>query len=286
MPTTMLTSEQPATVPFQRTSAHRTPCSQRQDGSPARHQVPPAGDEPDDAALIAAVRDGQHAAYGVLFRRHRPAAYNLANQLTNRAIDPDDLVAEAFAKVFAIMRAGGGPHATFRAYLLTSLRHVAYDRTRRARKVEFTEDVETFAIDTNNPELIAEPFQDTAVAQLERGLVARAFARLSERWQEVLWRLEVEEMTPVEIAPVMGLTPNGVSALAYRAREALRQAYLQEYVAEPDGQPEACRVITGKLGAWQRGGLSKRETAQVDAHLETCPACRAVAAELWQELPA
>ncbi|GAB3162250.1 hypothetical protein GCM10027258_81010 [Amycolatopsis stemonae] len=286
MPTTMLPSDQPATVPFQRTPVHRTPGSRRPDSAPATRGIQSAGDEPDDAALITAVRAGQHGAYGVLFGRHRLAAYNLAAQLANRANDPDDLVAEAFAKVFAIMRAGGGPHGTFRAYLLTTLRHIAYDRTRRARKVEFTDDVETFAIDTNHTQLIAEPFRDTAVATLERSLVARAFALLSERWQEVLWRLEVEEMAPAEVAPLMGLTANGVSALAYRAREGLRQAYLQVYVAEPDNQPDECRVISGKLGAWQRGGLAKRETAQVDAHLDACPVCSAVAAELQQELPA
>jgi anti-sigma factor RsiW len=32
--------------------------------------------------------------------------------------------------------------------------------------------------------------------------------------------------------------------------------------------------------AWTRGGLAKREKAQVEAHLDTCERCRALAAEL------
>jgi predicted anti-sigma-YlaC factor YlaD len=41
-----------------------------------------------------------------------------------------------------------------------------------------------------------------------------------------------------------------------------------------------CRATTDRLGAWTRDGLSKRETAQVEAHLHECDPCRALAAEL------
>src|SRR2546430_10213444 len=45
-----------------------------------------------------------------------------------------------------------------------------------------------------------------------------------------LWQLEVEGKTPAEVAPMFGLSGNGASALAMRAREGLRQAYLQEHI--------------------------------------------------------
>ena len=63
------------------------------------------------------------------------------------------------------------------------------------------------------------PFQDTAVEQFESGAAAKAFASLPERWQVVLWHLEVEGQKPADIAPLLGMSPNSVSALAYRARE-------------------------------------------------------------------
>ena len=44
------------------------------------------------------------------------------------------------------------------------------------------------------------------MAQLESGLAARAFARLPERWQTVLWHTEVEQECPADVAPVLGLT--------------------------------------------------------------------------------
>jgi RNA polymerase sigma factor (sigma-70 family) len=235
--------------------------------------VPADFQGPSDAELIDAVRKGTVSAYGSLYERHVASAYNLARQLSRSPAEADDLVSEAFAKVLDTLRGGRGPDSAFRAYLLTALRHTAYDKTRRDRKIELSDDVETAG-----GAKLAEPFSDPAVAGLERSLAAQAFARLPERWQAVLWHTEVEGQSPAEVAPILGLTANGVSALAYRAREGLRQAYLQVHLAETT--ESRCRATAERLGAWTRSSLAKREKAQVEAHLDECTRCRALAAEL------
>ena len=229
-----------------------------------------------DAVLIDAVRDGDLDVYGALYARHVAAAYNLARQLTRSQAQDDDLVSDAFAKVLASLKQGGGPDAAFRAYLLTATRHTAYDKTRRDRKLELSDDVET--VSGINPDAVSAPFVDTAVIKLEKSLAAQAFTRLPPRWQAVLWHTEVEGLSPGQVAPILGLTPNGVSALAYRAREGLKQAYLQVSLAEVCDQ--RCRTTVDRLGAWTRDGLGKRETAQIVAHLDECASCRALTAEL------
>ncbi len=232
--------------------------------------VPADVQGPSDAELIESVRGGTIDAYGQLYERHVAAAYNLARQLARSQAEADDLVSEAFAKVLDTLRAGRGPDSAFRAYLLTALRHTAYDKTRRDKKLDLTEDMTDVA-----PPVA---FSDTAVAGLERSMAARAFAALPERWQMVLWHTEIEGQSPAEVAPLLGLTANGVSALAYRAREGLKQQYLQMHLAETE--TERCKATVDKLGAWTRAGLSKREATQVDAHLDECGRCRALAAEL------
>ena len=227
-------------------------------------------DGPSDAELITAVRGGDGDAYGQLYRRHGPSARHLARQLTRSPAEVDDLVSEAFAKVLDTLRGGGGPDTAFRAYLLTTLRNTLYDRVRRDRRLELSDDMSR-----HDPGV---PWVDTAVAGLESSLAARAFARLPERWQTVLWHTEVEQETPAEVAPLLGLTPNGVAALAYRAREGLRQAYLQEHLADVAG--DQCRYTVERMGAWARGGLSARERARVDDHLAGCDRCRLLASEL------
>lgn len=232
--------------------------------------------DPSDADLIDAVRNGDTAAFASLYERHAAAAYNLARQLALSKTEQDDLVSEAFEKMLATLSAGRGPDSAFRAYLLTALRHTAYDNTRRNRKVELADDVSQ--VSGVSAEAVSVPFTDPAVAGLERSMAARAFARLPVRWQAVLWHTEVEGQSPAAVAPILGLTPNGVSALAYRAREGLKQAYLQEYLAEATDR--RCRATTDRLGAHTRDGLSRREKAQVETHLHECPRCRALAAEL------
>src|SRR5882724_1695374 len=116
--------------------------------------VPADVHEPSDADLIESVRNGVISAYGSLYERHVRAAYNLARQLARSPAEADDLVAEAFAKVLDTLRAGRGPDLAFRAYLLTALRHTAYDKTRRDRKIELADDVGTVA----SAEAVSVPF--------------------------------------------------------------------------------------------------------------------------------
>ncbi|GGU45132.1 hypothetical protein GCM10010178_42120 [Lentzea flava] len=233
------------------------------------------GRPPSDADLIDAVRDGKIEAYGKLYERHVRAANLLAMQLSSSPSDADDLVADAFAKVLAALRTGGGPGAAFRPYLLTAVRHAAYDRTRKEKRLELAGDVEEIP---GAVRATSVPFRDKAVEDLDQALAATAFASLPERWQTVLWHTAIEGQSPGEIAPLLGLTANGVSAMAFRAREGLRKAFLQAHVAtEP---PERCRTTVTKLGAWTRGGLKGREAMQLDAHLDDCAECRSLASEL------
>ena len=232
--------------------------------------VPAADPGVPDADLAAAVRSGDLEAYGELYRRHVGAARTQARQLAGPGPEADDLVAEAFARVLDMLRAGGGPQAAFRAYLLATLRNTLRDRARRDRRLEWSDDMAR-----HDPGV---PWEDTAVAALEAALAARAFRRLPERWQRVLWLTEVEQAPPTRVAALLGLSPNGVAALAYRAREGLRRAYLQEHLAAGAGRAHAPTVE--RLGAWARGGLTPRLRTRVDAHLAACPDCRARAREL------
>jgi RNA polymerase sigma factor (sigma-70 family) len=224
---------------------------------------------PSDAELITRVRGGDLPAYGILFDRHREAAHRLARQLS-RSPDSDDLVAEAFTKVLSVLRNGGGPDIAFRAYVLTAVRRLHIDRMREAARVEPSDDLERFDAGT--------AFEDPALDGFERSAAARAFSSLPERWQLVLWHLEVEGQKPAEIAPLLGLGANSVSALAYRAREGLRQAYLQMHLA--DGAGEKCRWTTEHLGAHVRDGLSRRDSAKVAEHLDECHRCTGLYLEL------
>ena len=228
-------------------------------------------DGPGDAELISAVRGGDVDAYGELFARHVDAARRLARQLSGPA-DADDLVSDAFTKVLTVLQRGGGPDLAFRAYLLTAVRRLHVDRIRAGSRLRPVDDLAPF-----DPGL---PFHDTAVEGFDNAAAARAFASLPERWQMVLWHTEVELQKPADIAPLLGMSANSVSALAYRAREGLRQAFLSQHATDPDDVD--CAWTRDHLGAYVRGGLSRRDASRVDEHLAACRACAAVYLELTE----
>mgnify|MGYP003886376071 CR=1 FL=1 len=227
-----------------------------------------------DADLLAAVRGGDSSAFAELYERHAPAARKVARQYASSDADAEDITSDAFAKVFSVVQGGGGPEEAFRAYLFTVVRRLAYATAQGTQRVQVTDEVATFESAFGPAGSVEEP----ALEGFERSVVARAYNSLPERWQAVLWYTEVEGLSAAEIAPLLGLTANGVSALSYRAREGLREAYLQSHLATAPGA--RCEAVAGKLGSYVRGGLSNRDTSAVESHLEGCTACQALVAEL------
>ena len=231
--------------------------------------APAAADTRSDAALIAAVRGGDVEAYGLLYARHVDSARRLARALSTDG-EADDLVSEAFAKVLVVLQRGDGPDTALRPYLLTALRRLHVDRVRSVARTRPTDDIAAYDA--------GEAFHDTAVAGFESGAAARAFASLPERWQLVLWHLEVEGQKPAEVAPLLGISANSVSALGYRAREGLRQAFVSMHAQTADD--ERCATTRARLGAFIRNDVSRRDSAAIEAHLRDCRECAAIYLEL------
>ncbi|WP_409201810.1 zf-HC2 domain-containing protein [Microbacterium testaceum] len=107
----------------------------------------------------------------------------------------------------------------------------------------------------------------------DQSLAAHSFRSLPARWQEVLWYSEVEQMKPAEIAPLLGMRPNAVAALAVRAREGLRQGWIQAHLRASDASDEHAWTLE-RAGRYARGALSNPHRRIIDHHLEQCPECR------------
>ncbi|WP_044568734.1 sigma-70 family RNA polymerase sigma factor [Arthrobacter sp. M2012083] len=223
-----------------------------------------------DADLVLRVRSGDQGAFASLFDRHRDMArYVAAGQVDNRA-DIEDIVSEAFVSIHQALMRGKGPDTFFRAYLLTAVRRIAQAHNRMAARSLPVSD--SFVLDR-----VEDP-ADPAVVGFESSTVAAAFKSLPERWQEVLWYVDIEGMKPAAASEVLGITPNGVSSLAIRAREGLRQAYLQGHIKGSTGKE--CEGYADQLGAYSRNGLSRRAHQKVQVHLESCSKCTALLLDL------
>ncbi len=73
---------------------------------------------------------------------------------------------------------------------------------------------------------------------------------------------------------------NGTRVLASRAREGLKQAYLQAHVSATLTMDEECARYADRLGAYARGGLRTRAERGLRKHLEECAKCRLAAGQI------
>ncbi|MEV6265458.1 sigma-70 family RNA polymerase sigma factor [Streptomyces sp. NPDC051784] len=245
-----------------------------------------AGHGPSDAQLIQGMRAGDGQAYEELFRRHSGAVRRYARTCCRDAHTADDLTAEVFARTLQAVRGGKGPEEAVRAYLMTAVRHVAAAWTRSARREQLVDDFAVFAAQATRSSELSEA--DTlelgadvlAMHEADRSMAMQAFRSLPERWQAVLWHTTVEEESPSEVAPLFGLTANATAVLAVRAREGLKQAYLQAHVSRSLTAGGDCARYADRLGAHARGGLRTRAERGLRKHLDECARCRLAAGEL------
>ncbi|WP_010205705.1 sigma-70 family RNA polymerase sigma factor [Salinibacterium sp. PAMC 21357] len=221
-----------------------------------------------DEQLLAQARTGVQNAFAELWSRHYRSGICVARQYTS--IDADDLVSESFARIYQRVLAGGGPQGAFRPYLYTTIRNLASTWGAASREVQ----VEEIA-DFEDPTTLDDPVS----LALDHTLTAQAFRELPDRWQSVLWYTEVEGMDPHEVAPILGMSANSVAALAYRAREGLRKAWLQAHINDATASGE-CQWAMSKFGEHARRSLSSRDSRRIAAHLASCARCAIVCEEV------
>jgi RNA polymerase sigma factor (sigma-70 family) len=226
--------------------------------------------ELSDTELAQRVRDGDREVYGELWHRHADAGRAAARRVTDR-FDADDLVQEAFARILETLGSGNGPQGAFRPYLYATIDRVAATWATRTTPTVPLDEV---------PEPSEHPDHVARIA--EGGLLGRAYASLPPEWAEVLWYTELEEMGPAEVGPLLGLAPASASALAYRAREGLRRAWLQAHVTQLPERPR-CRWVAERVGAYHRGALSDRARRRFETHVDGCADCPVLVAEVGDD---
>ncbi|MGY0462496.1 sigma-70 family RNA polymerase sigma factor [Kitasatospora sp. cg17-2] len=256
-------------------------------GAPVRPTVPAPADPvdgerpPSDAELTALVRAGDDTAYEEIYRRHVDSVRRYARTCCRDSFTAEDLAGEVFARTLQALRAGKGPEFAVRAYLLTAVRNVAAAWTRSERREQLVDDFSVFAqssaavVDLD----LADPGADAwAMALADQRMVMQAYAELPEDDRVVLWHTEVERESPKTVAVMLGKTANATAVQAHRARDRLAAGFLQAHVS--GSQDRDCEAYANRLGAYARGSLRKRASAEVGRHLKECDRCTAACLEL------
>ena len=194
-----------------------------------------------DAELVARVREGDRIAFGVLYLRHNAAAWRMASASSGFTDDAELAVITGFNNAFSTLPRAGDP--SFRSHLLTCVRRAALDRS-RGRPPQ-------------GPGAgHAAGGSDGDGDGASRGAVRAALAALPETRRAILWLTDVEAMTPVEVAALVGVDPEAVPRLAGEARSRVQ--------ATCAGTPLAAAATAPPLlgGECQRYWLTHRHEEQ------------------------
>jgi RNA polymerase sigma factor (sigma-70 family) len=224
----------------------------------------PASDED----LLAGLRSGQNQAFAELYSRHYRAAMGVARHVVGRGSAVDDVVSEAFTSLLTAVRGGGGPLTNVRSYLLTTVRNTAIGFLRAQQRAVPAE-----------AEVVDRPHHDRdgLVQADDDHRVRRAFAGLPARWRRVLWYVDVHDLPPAQVGPLLGVSPNAVSSLARRARERLRREYLQ---AHQDRVAPGCEDYAPHLARYVDETLAVPVHHRIDTHVLACGHCTAAVEQM------
>lgn len=176
-----------------------------------------AEDATDDD-LIERVAQGDRRAFSALMARHVDHVHALAHRMTGSRSDAEDVVQEAFARVWtkaAGWRRGG---ARFSTWLYRVALNLCVDLRRRGRAM---------VADPEAAEAVADPAPsaETALAAAQRSArVAAAVAQLPERQRAAIVLTYTGGLSNAEAADTLQVSVKAFEALLVRARRDLRAA--------------------------------------------------------------
>lgn len=191
-------------------------------GSPSEEMgaIRPYEGEPDDAAIVARVLDGDVEAFGLLVDRYERELAAYARFALRSPDDAEDVMQEALVRAYRSLHRCGDPER-FKGWLFRIVSNQCRSHlTRRRRREERHE-----SVDDREGELAAEaadPLEQTQQAD-RRARLEEALEELGGDQREALVLHYVNGLSVRELADALGLSNSAAKMRLHRAREALRQ---------------------------------------------------------------
>jgi RNA polymerase sigma-70 factor (ECF subfamily) len=178
----------------------------------------------EDHALIRRAQAGDEAAFQALVERHRARAWRVARGLVGSDEDAQDLVQEAFLRVFRSLSSFDFAHG-FTTWLYRIVTNLAIDHLRKRRA-----SISTTAPSDEDSDLdLADERGASPSAGLEHDDLAvevqACLASLAPHFQSVLQLREMEGLPCTEIARIVGATHVTVRWRLHRGRKLFQEEW-------------------------------------------------------------
>lgn len=187
--------------------------------APVETSWPDRAEADADDALMARVAEGDQRAFARLVARHSPRAQALAHRFTGTRAEAEDIVQEAFWRVWRSAgrwSAGGARFSTWLHRVVVNL-CVDHDRRRRIRRM-------LPFLDEFDPPSDEADAERTVAGRDEIAALRRDIGRLPARQRAALLLAADGEHSNAEIAAVLETSEKAVESMLVRARRTLRGA--------------------------------------------------------------
>lgn len=183
----------------------------------------------DDTTLMVRVAQGDARAFAMIVERHTGALYRVAMRMLSDAQEAEDVVQEAFTRVWQQAPRWQPTGAGLVGWLHRVTMNLCFDRKRRFRVV----------LTPELPEQVDEALlaDEAIVVAQARAEVARTLAELPERYRAALVLCYYEGLSNAVAAEVLELNIKAMESLLFRARR-----YMRDLLEKRDVR---CRDLTG-----------------------------------------
>lgn len=166
--------------------------------------------DPDPGTISAAQR-GDIDAFEAIVRRYQPEVWRLAVHIVRQEKLAEDVVQEAFIRVFRFLPRFKGD-AAFTTWLYSITRNCAYDALKSASRQERV------------AERVMEASPRTQVDPTLRFDIKQAIAALPLELREPLVMVDLFELTYADVAGILDVPTGTVKSRVFRARSILVEA--------------------------------------------------------------
>lgn len=181
----------------------------------------------NDHELLAAIRDGDEAAFQEIVRRYRNPITNFVYRMLDDYERSVEITQETFIRVYTSASRYQANYS-FSTYIYRIATNLAISELRRRKRRKlvslfspFTND-DGEAIEIDPPD--GSPLQDEALIEQERRrAVARAITSLPEKYRAAIVLRDVEGLSYDRIAEVLKLSEGTVKSRINRARNLLKE---------------------------------------------------------------
>ena len=204
----------------------------------------------DEVELVRAAAAGEATAATALWDAHGPRAYAFSHRVLGEPGQAADAARDAFLQARAELPRLDRERAGFRLAVLRAARTASFAALADA--------------DRSAP----------------RGRLSAASARLRPQQRAALALSGLERLSHAEIAAVLGVAAQSVSALLARARLRLHDELHGTALAAAAARRPDCEDVLPLLAAAADGELDAAEAAWADPHVDRCPTCVATIAAM------